>query len=105
MFAAGNACVLKFSIANLTIASVGAVTSLDVSLVCPGVKAGDVGIGVPRDAKFTNGLALSPLRCAVDGTMILTVVNGSAGAIDPVDTFDFDIFVLQQSSGGNTVAT
>lgn len=105
MFAGGNACVLKYSIANLAIPSIAAVTTTEISLTCPGVKPGDVGIAIPRDAAFTNGLAINHCRCAVAGTLLMPIVNASAGAIDAADTFDFDIFVIQQSSVGNIVAT
>lgn len=102
---AGNACVLKYSIDNLVIPSIAAVTTTEVAINCPGVMPGDIGVAIPRNAAFTNGLSIGHARCAVAGVLQLPFVNASAGAIDAADTFDFDILVIQQSSCGNRVAT
>lgn len=90
----GNATVKRYTVTNLVIASIGAVTTLEVPVTLPGAKVGDSGFAAPRDAKLTNGLTMNPLRVTADNTVQIPFVNASAGAIDPADTFDFDVYLF-----------
>jgi hypothetical protein len=96
----GNA-VLKahVQITDLVIASITAVTTLVKTITVPGASfvAGDAVLVTPRVATgLTNGISIYGVVIAA--TQIgIAFVNASAGAIDPADTFDFDVYVL-----GNT---
>jgi hypothetical protein len=87
--------------ANVPIASIAAVTTLEVTFTMPGADVGDFFIGVPSTA-FTNGLGIQAGRISAANTGKLPIVNGSAGAIDPADTFTFDLFLFKK--GGKTLA-
>lgn len=91
--------ILHVTVENLVIASVGAVTTLVVSVSVPGQQfaAGDGVQVTPRVATgLTNGIGIYGV--VIDATHIgIAFVNGSAGAIDPADTFDFDIYVTKKS--------
>lgn len=98
--------VQRYTVENLVIASIGAVTSLLVSVTLPtgsGLAAGDGVQVTPRVATgLTNGIAVYGV--VVDSTHIgIVFVNASAGAIDPADTFDFDVYVTKKT--GNAVAS
>lgn len=87
------------TVENLVIASIGAVTTLVVSVSVPGQQfaAGDGVQVTPRVATgLTNGIGIYGV--VIDATHIgIAFVNASAGAIDPADTFDFDIYVTKKS--------
>lgn len=91
----GNCTVLRYSFSNLVIASIGAVTTLEVAVPLPGALPGDVGIAIPRDGAFTSGIAINPIRVTAADAGVIPFVNGSAGAIDPADTFDFDVYLFR----------
>ncbi len=94
----GNAVTLRYTIENLVIASVGAVTTLTVSVALAAAQlgAGDGVLVTPRGAALTNGIAVYGI--VIDSTHIgLCFVNASAGAIDPADTFDFDVYVVKKT--------
>lgn len=94
----------RFTVENLVIASIGAVTTLVVSVTVAGagLQAGDGVQVTPRVATgLTNGIAVYGV--IIDATHIgIAFVNASAGAIDPADTFDFDIYVTKKT--GQAVA-
>jgi hypothetical protein len=94
--------IARYTISNLVIASIGAVTTTEITVTCPGVAVGDTGIASPRDAAFTNGLAINPIRVSAANTVKIPIVNASAGAIDAPDTFDFDIIIFKAT--GNAAA-
>lgn len=96
----GNTVTYRYSVNNLVIASIGAAGSLDVAVVLQGAKVGDVGIAIPRQA-LTAGVSINPIRITADNAGAIQFVNGTAGAIDPVDTMDFDV-VLFRSTGQST---
>jgi len=92
---AGNASVQRFVLNNLVIGSIGAAGSLEVSVDVTGTPlvVGSVGIAIPR-AAMTGGVGINPVRVTDTNTLTLQFVNGSAAAIDPADTFDFDVFLF-----------
>jgi hypothetical protein len=90
----------RFTVENLVIASIAAVTTLVVSVAVPtgsGLSAGDGVQVTPRVATgLTNGIAVYGV--IIDATHIgIAFVNASAGAIDPADTFDFDVYVTKKT--------
>lgn len=87
----------RYTVENLVIGSIAAVTTLEVQVTLPGAAVGDGGIAVPRGAAFTNGVAINPVRVSAANTVQIPFVNGSAGAIDPADTFDFDIYLFKKT--------
>lgn len=97
----GNCATYRYIVNNLAIASIGAAGSLDVAVSLPGSVVGDVGIAIPRQA-LTGGVSINPIRVTAAGSAAIQFVNGSAAAIDPVDTMDFDI-VLFRSTGNAIV--
>lgn len=94
----------RYTVENLTIPSIGAVATTVVSVTVAGqaLAAGDIVLVTPRvTTGLTAGIAVYGV--IVSATVIgIAFVNASAGAIDPADTFDFDILVFRQS--GNAVA-
>lgn len=98
----GNAIIkAHVQIANLAIASITAVTTLLKSVAVAGANfaAGDIVLVSPQGT-FTNGVAI--YGSIIDATHVgINFVNASAGAIDPADTFTFDILVF--SRHGNIV--
>jgi hypothetical protein len=93
-----NGQSMRFRLNNLVIASVGAAGSLNVDVAINALPAdyvGSVGWALPRDADLTAGLP-GPIQARITSTtnLRLRFVNPSAGAIDPVDTFDFDVFIF-----------
>jgi hypothetical protein len=97
-----NTATYRYTVNNLVIASIGAAASLDVPVSLPGAKVGDVGIAIPRQA-LTSGVAINPLRVSADNTAVIQLVNGTAGAIDPVDTMDFDVVLFRGTGQSTTV--
>lgn len=95
MINAGNASVYRYTVTNLVIPSIAAVTTTEVQVTLAGARVGDSGIACPRDAKLTSGLALNPIRITADNTAQIPFVNASAGAIDAADTFDFDVYLFR----------
>jgi hypothetical protein len=87
----------RYTVTNLVIPSIAAVTTTEVQVTLVGVAVGDSGFACPRDAKFTSGLAILPLRITAANTAQIPFCNGSAGAIDAADTFDFDVYVFKAS--------
>lgn len=85
----------RYTVTNLTIPSIAATTTTEVQVTLVGAKVGDSGIACPRDAKMTSGIAILPLRVTADNTAQIPFCNASAGAIDPADTFDFDVFLFK----------
>lgn len=96
--------VQRVTVENLVIGNITAVTSLLVSVTVAGQQfaAGDgVQVTLRSATAMTNGIAFYGV--VVDATHIgIVFVNASAGAIDPADTFDFDIYVTKKS--GQAVA-
>ena len=70
-------------------------TTTEVQVALVGARVGDSGIACPRDAKFTNGIAILPLRVTANDVVQIPFCNASAGAIDPADTFDFDVYLFR----------
>jgi hypothetical protein len=87
--------VVRYIVNNLVIANITAVTTLEVQVTLPGVAVGDSGFACPRDAKMTNGIAILPVRVTAANTAQIPFCNASAGAIDPADTFDFDVYIFK----------
>lgn len=96
----GNTATYRYIVNNLTIASIGAAGSLDVSVSLPGAKVGDIGLAIPRQA-LTGAVSINPIRITADNTGAIQFVNSSAGAIDPVDTMDFDVILFRAT--GNAI--
>jgi hypothetical protein len=99
MFAIGGNCVVKrIRLNNLVVGNIGAAGSLNVDVAVSaalGLTVDSVGIAIPVDADLTAGL-LPPIARATSTTNLrLRFVNPSAGAIDPADTFDWDVFMFQ----------
>jgi hypothetical protein len=90
----GNATVKRYTVTNLVIPNITAVLTTEVQVTLPGAKVGDSGFAAPRDAKMTDGIAINPLRVTADNTVQIPFVNASAGAINPADTFDFDVYLF-----------
>jgi|WetSurMetagenome_2_1015567.scaffolds.fasta_scaffold177595_2 hypothetical protein len=96
--------VQHITVENLVIGNITAVLSLLVSVSVPGQQfaAGDgVQVTLRSATAMTNGITFYGV--VVDATHIgIVFVNASAGAIDPADTFDFDIYVTKKT--GQAVA-
>lgn len=88
---------LRYTVTNLVIPSINAVTTTEVQVTLAGARVGDSGIACPRDAKMTNGISILPLRVTADDTVQIPFCNASAGAIDPADTFDFDVYLFKST--------
>jgi hypothetical protein len=89
--------IVRFRLNNLVVASVGAAGSTNVDVAITAVPAdwvGATGWAVPTDADMTAGLAAPMARITSTTNLRLRFSNGSAGAIDPADTFDLDAFVF-----------
>ncbi len=85
----------RYTVTNLVIPSIAAVTTTEVQVTLTGAKIGDSGFACPRDAKMTNGIAILPIRVTADNVAQIPFCNASAGAIDPADTFDFDVYLFR----------
>lgn len=95
----GNAVVRRFRFNNLAIGSIGAVATVAVAVAVTSGKvvSGQVGFAVPVDAAFTGGLVgIVPARATSAAEITLYFANASAGALDPADTFDFDVFMFPE---------
>ncbi len=97
--------IARYTIDNLVIGNITAVTTLEVQVTLPGANVGDIGIACPRDAIFTAGVGINPVRISAANTGQIPFVNGSAGAINPADTFDFTIALIKASGAPAGVAT
>lgn len=98
----GNCSVFRYLVNNLVIPSIGAAGTGEVSVSLPGAKVGDIGIAMPRQA-LTAAISVQPVRITADNTGSIPFVNGSAGAIDPVDTMDFDVVLFRATGQAITV--
>lgn len=101
-----NAVVRRFVFNNLVIANIGAVTNLDVdvAVTAGAVEAGMVGFAIATDASMTAGIpGIIPARATANNNIRLTFTNASAGGINPPDTFDFTVFMFQNT--GNVQET
>lgn len=85
----------RYTVTNLVIPNLLAVTTTEVQVTLAGAKVGDSGWACPRDAKLTDGVAMLPIRVTADNTAQIPFVNASAGAINPADTFDFDVYLFR----------
>ena len=92
----GNCVVNRYLITNFVIGNITAVTTLEVAVVLNGAAVGDGGIAVPR-AAFTNGVVPAYVRVTAANAGVIAFVNASAGAIDPADTFEFDVYLFKAS--------
>ncbi|MDX1371015.1 MAG: hypothetical protein R3321_01005 [Nitrososphaeraceae archaeon] len=92
----GNAVSKRFLLNNLVIGNIVAASSLEVDVglaASSGVGPGSVGIAAPN-AAMTGAIGINPVRSKVADQITLQFVNASAGAIDPVDTLEFDVFMF-----------
>jgi hypothetical protein len=89
----------RYTVTNLVIPNLGAVSTTEVQVTLQGCRVGDSGFACPRDAAFTAGIAILPLRVTANDTAKIPFVNASAGAIDPADTFDFDVYLWRATGG------
>jgi hypothetical protein len=96
-YAGGSFGGARYVVNNLVIPSIGAVATTEVQVTLPGVKVGDSGFACPRDAKLTAGISILPIRVTAADTAQIGFVNSSAGAIDPADTFDFDVYIFKST--------
>lgn len=88
---------VRFRVNNPAIGNIGAAGSLNVDFTINAVPSdwvGAVGFAVPADADLTAGLPPPMARITSTTNLRLRFVNPSAGAIDPADTFDYDVFVF-----------
>lgn len=85
----------RYTVTNLAVPSIAAVTTTEVQVTLAGVKVGDSGFFAPRDQKMLNGMALLPIRVTADNTAQLPFCNASAGALDVPDTVDYDVYVFR----------
>lgn len=88
---------VRFRLNNLTIASVGAAGSGNTDVTITAVPAewvNAIGFALPTDADWTAALGIVQARIISTTSLRLRVANPSAGAIDPADTFDFDVFIF-----------
>jgi hypothetical protein len=92
----GNCVVNRYLVNNLVIGSIGAVATVEVTVTVSsgGLVVGDIGVAVPR-AAFTGGVAVGPVRVVTATTFVIPFINASAGALDPADTFEFDVFIFR----------
>jgi hypothetical protein len=97
----GNVVAKRFVLNNLVIASIGAVSTVAVAVpvaAAAGLVVGQVGFAVPNAAAFTAGLpAIVGARVTTATEITLYFANGSAGAIDPADTFEFTVFIFENT--------
>ena len=99
-YEASGGSFLRFRLNNLVVGSIGAAGSLNVDTTITAVPAsyvGAVGFAVPVDADLTAALAAPMARITSTTNLRLRFSNGSAGAIDPADTFDFDVYVFLET--------
>lgn len=91
---------VRFRLNNLVVGSIGAAGSLNVDSTITAVPAewvGCIGFAVPTDADLTAALGAPMARITSTTNLRLRFSNGSAGAIDPADTFDFDVFIFLET--------
>lgn len=96
----------RFRLNNLVIGNIGAVANLavDVAVTSGKVKTGDVGFAIAVDANMTDGIpGIIPVVATSNTNIRLLFTNASAGAIDPADTFDFNVVMFPQT--GNLAQT
>ena len=101
----GNAVSRRFRFNNLVIPSIGAADTESVAVAVPSgsVVVGDVGFAVAT-ARMTDGLpGIIPCRATDVDEITLDFANPSAGAIDPADTFDFNVFIFPSTGEVVTV--
>ena len=92
--------VVGFRLNNLAVGSVGAAGSLNVDVTITAVPSswvGSIGIALPIDADLTAGLPPPSARITSTTNLRLRFANPSAGAIDPADTFDYNVFLFVPS--------
>lgn len=96
----GNATLKAIvRIDNLVIASITAATTALVSVTVPNAVLADGDLVIPqlRGAAILTSPVV-PYAVVVDSTHIgLCLANGSAGAVDPADTFDWVFYVFGQT--------
>lgn len=93
---AGNTQTARFRFNNLVVGNIGAAGSLNVDVTIASVPAswvGATGIALPIDADLTAGLPPPTARITSQTNVRLRFANPSAGAIDPADTFDWDVIL------------
>lgn len=95
----GSSTNWRYTVTNLVIPSIAAVTTTEVQVTLQGCRVGDSGFACPRDAQMTSGIAILPLRVTANDTAKIPFCNASAGAIDPADTFDFDVYLWRATGG------
>jgi hypothetical protein len=91
---------IRFRLNNLVVASVGAAGSLNVDTTITAVPAsyvGCIGVAVPVDTDLTAGLPQPMARITSTTNLRLRFTNPSAGAIDPADTFDWDVIIFLET--------
>ncbi len=89
--------IILFRLNNLVVGSIGAAGSLSVDVTITAVPAawvGSIGMALPIDAVLTAGLPPPTARITTTTNLQLRFANPSAGAIDPADTFDFNVFLV-----------
>ena len=98
--------IARYTIDNLVIGNLPATTTKEIAVTLPGAALGDIGIACPREAIFTAGIIINPVRISAANTGQIPFVNASPGAIFPPqqDTHDFTI-VLFKANGAVGVAT
>ena len=96
MFFPANMTVRRFRLNNLVVGNIGAAGSLnvDVAITADNSIVNATGIAIPVDADLTAGLLPPVVRCTANNNLRLRFVNPSAGAIDPADTFDWDVYLF-----------
>lgn len=93
----GNTVARRYRFNNLVVGSVGAVGGLNVDVTIPadaGLTTDFVGLALPVDADLTPALPPPTARVINSTTIRLRFANPSAGAIDPADTFDWDVILF-----------
>jgi len=98
---------IRFRLNNLAIASIGAAGSLNVDVTISALPANyvnAVGFAIPVDADLTAGLPAPVMARITSATNLrLRFVNPSAGAIDPDNTFDWNVYIFPET--GNVQQT
>lgn len=82
--------------ATVDLASIAAAGSEVVTVTVPGVVVGDVPIPCPRDG-LNAGLVIGQARVSAANTVVFTVSNITAGALDAASQI-FDIGILRGST-------
>jgi hypothetical protein len=77
-----NATLVKTVTADL--ASIDSILSITTSITVPGAKAGNMYLVAMANADLNAGLVIqNPIFCEVDGTLLVRVINATAGALNP----------------------